>query len=114
MDDGYGIYAEDPVAILGALLSMQYRKDRGKIAFDHEDLNTVSRAWQRACIAGIGNKAFVEEREKFAKLRDELKNGMSERGQIGVMILEKRDWPKPEIINEAIKALEHAEIRSIH
>lgn len=106
---------EDPVAILSAFHRMRARRDRASIAFDHADLHTLSKAWERAAIAGCGDLEFLREKERYAHLRDHVRNGMAERKTDRALTwFESKDWPRKHLIERAIERLQYAQIKSIH
>ncbi len=108
------LYDDNPAGILAGLKQL---RAKGVVAFHLADLETARRAWAMATMASIGNPTLViacaEERDKFQFWAKELKNGMLEHQQSGVMILEKKDWPSPHLLDMAIAHLEHAQMEDI-
>lgn len=110
---GHILVHDDPVTVLVTLTEMGKSKDRSRIGFDATDLRRIAEAWERAAIAGLGDLDFVHEKGKFEAFREMLMIGMRDRQQDGVLFLERKDWPKPQILRRAIERLGYAEIRTI-
>jgi len=109
------IYAEDPVGILTGLKRASRKR---QVGFDHKDLESAARAWERAAVAALGDPylvtEFTEQAKKFRNWHKELMNGMHERKESGIMILDRWDWPKPELFGIAQACLIRAEVRTIN
>ena len=119
------VWSEDPVGILKGLaictrraLNRRFKKADRMVGFHLHDLESAAKGWSRAQLASVGNPrlyiACVQERQKFDHWIKELKDGMRERQDSGIMILEPEDWPPPQLYGMAIEALEHAQIRTIN
>ncbi len=111
-------FNDDPVAYLRAMRRMVRRapSEKAAIGFDHTDLEFCAKAWDAAAIAAGDNgmrKLFLDQRRLYRQLEKLLKNGEHARGEAGIMRMEDADWPHVTLINAAIAALEHAQIRSI-
>jgi len=111
-------FNDDPIAYLRALRRMVRRQphERAAVAFDHTDLEFCAAAWEAAAIAAGHNgmrRLFFEQCLLYRRLEKQLKDGEHERGEAGIMTMEDHDWPHTTLINAAIAALEHAQIRSI-
>lgn len=103
------------VSFLKAFAIMRRRRDRGKIGFERDSLDWISKVWQHAAIAAVGDSglrhACIHESERYAALRRQVEAGSKERQEPGVVFLcDASDWPHPEVLKGAIKALEHAQI----
>ena len=111
-------FNDDPVAYLRALRRMVRKPpaDRAAIGFDHTDLEFCAKAWNAAAIAsGVSSMRalFLDQKTMYERLTKQLKNGEHEHGSAGIMRMEDHDWPHRTLINAAIAALAHAQIRSI-
>ncbi len=104
-----------PDVFLGAFLAMRMARYRNKIAWDRDMLEWVARVWNEAAIAAAGQTrvrdACLHEAKRYETLAADLYKGEVERQEEGVVIFDREDdWPHPQVVREAIKALEHAEI----
>lgn len=107
------------VAFLEIFHNMRLNRWRANIAFDHESLAWIVKAWDHAAMASVGNKglreACLHERDRYKHLYAMLKDGEGVTGQFGMVYLDKpSDWPSPVVIKKAIAAMRHAEIRVVH
>lgn len=108
-------FGGDPVRFLIAFHAMVRHRDRAMIGFDHVDLQWLADVWKEAAIVSRGDMRFLRQSEKFQKLANDLKQGIFERGgEVGVCLLETRDWPPIKLIEKAARLLESAEVRGIH
>lgn len=104
----------DPVAYLKAFARIARRQDRTRIGFDRQTLEWVSKMWNEASIASMGDDAITHEAERYKSLLKNLEQGMIEYGQEGVVFLtDGRDWPRAQTIHNAIRAFRQAQISVI-
>jgi hypothetical protein len=108
----------DPVVFLRAFLHMSRRRDRGRLAFDHNALEWIAKAWGAAAAAAIGRTrlrdACLHEQARYAKLCHDLKQGEFERQDSGfVFLCHADDWPPPVVIRGAIDVLTYAGINAV-
>lgn len=105
------LFDSNPAGVMRAMIRS---RDQTPAAFDLPSLELAMRTWELASLALIHEPrnaiAAAEERERFRYLIIELKNGMAEHKQQGLMILDKSDFPPQELMDRAILALEYAEI----
>ena len=97
-------------AFMFAFWGMSKRPDRGRVGFDHEALEWISKVWAEAARYAVGNwrlrQAFEHERDRYAKLAKDLKDGEQERQDSGAVFLNHvSDWPREPVIKGAIKLL---------
>jgi hypothetical protein len=114
------LYAQhgNPVKFLGAFLAMRRAKYRKLIGWDRETLEWVARVWGEAAIAAGSNKALREaclhEQKRYTFLGNMLLQGEVEHQSTGMVMFDKADdWPPVPVVRAAMKALEHAEIKSV-
>lgn len=108
------VYSKNPASILRAMKRVRRRQ---YVGFHLAELEGARQCWALAAISALGNPMLVtsclEQRDKFQHWITELKNGMYERKDSGVMFLERKDWPSPQLFDMAIACLERAEITDI-
>ena len=114
------LYAQhgNPVKFLGAFLAMRKAKYRKLIGWDRETLEWVSRVWDQAAIAAGTNKllrdACLNEKARYIHLGNMLLHGEVENQSTGMVMFDRADdWPTVSLVKAAIRALEHAEIKSV-
>lgn len=107
-------YSKNPAAILRAMKRMRTRR---MVGFHLAEMEGARASWSHATFAAAGNPSLVlacaEQRDKWQHWINELKAGIIERRQEGVMFIERRDWPSVYLFDMAIAALEAAEITDI-
>jgi hypothetical protein len=109
----------NPITFLRAFHTIAQSPNRGEIAFDHEVLSWMVRMWEHAAIAAAGNPTLhaecIKERDRCRHFYKVLTEGQGERNAFGAVYFDnKSDWPHPEIVKQAVKALAHAQIASVH
>ena len=108
------IYSKNPAAVLRA---MKRVRNRRYVGFHLAEMEGARQSWALATMASVGNPgmviAFAEQRDKWQHWIDELKNGMLERQESGVMFIERKDWPSEHLFDMAIACLAHADITEI-
>lgn len=116
-EDAYLDAAGNPVNFLHTMLGMMERRDYKEIAFDHKTLDWMARMWSLAGMAAVGHKfrdQILREAERCRHWSKVLKDGMHERGESGFVFFNSpSDWPDKKTVVSAIRALQHAEIRTI-
>ncbi len=107
-----------PADFMFAFWGLSKRHDRYFLGFDHEDLDWISRVWDLAAKAADNwrlRQACERERDRYAKLCKDLKQGEFERKDAGTVTLnEASDWPPEPIIKGAIRALSHVGVTRLH
>lgn len=108
----------DPLVFLRAFLHMSRLPMRGQLAFDHNALEWIAKAWGEAAAAAVGHDrlrdACLHEQARYAKLCHDLKQGEFERQDSGFVFLnEPSDWPHPVVIVGAMQVLTHAGINAV-
>ena len=108
-----------PLEFLTAFEAMSRYPEKREVGFDHQALEWIERVWNEAAIAAAGNTrlrdACLHEKARYGKLCKDLKDGMHERQESGVVFLNlESDWPHPKVMRGAIKALKAIGIRTLH
>lgn len=117
-EDAALVQMSDPVKFLQALQQISRRPDRYQVAWDAESLSWIARMWHEASLVAVGDAdlvaACLKERDRYRFLARELFVGERERKEPGVAIMnEPGDWPHPAVMQRAIAAFEHADIRVV-
>ena len=103
------------VTFLKAFAALRQQRGWRNIGFEEESLAWLAKVWEHASIAAAGDSrlrdACNKEYERYNGLRLSLVDGMMDRKEPGVVFLDsKGDWPLTEVIEGAIRVLEHAQI----
>jgi hypothetical protein len=113
------IARRSPLEFLAAFEAMSRYPERKEVGFDHQALDWISQVWDRAALATVGKThlrdACIRERDRYAKLCKDLKDGMHERQESGVVFLDlASDWPHPKVMRGAIRALKEIGLNTLH
>ena len=106
----------DPYIFLDALHKMSKRPDRNEVCFDWESLKWISRAWDEAALALVGDTTAkdlaLREAQRYRYLSKQLElAAMNRHAPPAIMVMDSdSDWPHEQVILRAKAALKHAEI----
>ena len=110
----------DPYVFLDALHLMSKRDDRHEVCFDWESLKWISRAWNEAALALVGDTTAkdlaLHEAARYRYLSKQLElAAMNRHAPPAIMVMDSdSDWPHEKLIVRAKAALHYAEIPVVH
>jgi hypothetical protein len=110
----------DPYIFLDSLHRMSKRPDRNEVCFDWESLKWISRAWDEAALALVGDTTAkdlaLHEAQRYRHLSKQLElAAMNRHAPPAIMVMDSdSDWPHEQVILRAMAALRYAEIPMVH